>query len=131
VLIESLGAGQAGFIWQGRYSMPLAVGLPLLAGVAIGTVPALREAGRRLPWIVAGALTLAQAAAFTQALRRYSVGARGELWFFADARWDPPVPALLLVVVYSLVVAALMWWIVVVPAATRRRDEGERAEAPA
>jgi hypothetical protein len=130
VLIESLGAGQAGFIWQGRYSMPLAVGLPLLAGIAIGTVPVLRETGRRFLWIVAGALTLAQAAAFTQALRRYSVGARGELWFFADARWDPPVPSLLLVVVYSLVVAALTWWIVVAPAAARR-GEDERVEAAA
>lgn len=134
VLIESLGAGQAGFIWQGRYSMPVAVGVPLLAGVAIGSAEPLRAAGRRLPWVLVGGLVLAQIAAFTQALRRYSVGAKGELWFFADARWDPPIPALLLVVGYSIVVALLTWWIVIAPQAGARRDAadntGEQGREP-
>ena len=56
-------------------------------------------------------------------LRRYAVGVDGPVWFFSDARWEPPVPALVLVLGYTVVIAATMWWIVLAPAGLlRRRD---------
>ena len=52
VVIETLGAGEAGFIWQGRYSLPLAVGVPLLAGIALGVE---RDHSRRRAPLAGGA----------------------------------------------------------------------------
>jgi hypothetical protein len=131
VVIESVGADRAGFIWQGRYSLPLAVGVPLLAGFGLASSETMRAAGRRFPWVVVAALGLAQVLAFGQALRRYAVGAKGPLWFFGDARWDPPVPAPLLVLGYAVVVAVLTWLFVLGPVRARTpRLEDERIEEP-
>jgi hypothetical protein len=125
VVIESIGAEQAGFIWQGRYSLPLAVGIPLLAGIGLASTDAMRAAGRRFPWVVVVSLVTAQVIAFWQALRRYSVGARDSLWFFADARWDPPIPSPLLVAGYTVVVVALMWLFVLAPLGVRMPSPDE------
>ncbi len=111
VIIEVAGAGEAGLIWQGRYSLPLAVGVPLLAGIGVASSTRSLDVSRRLAWVIAVALAVAQSLAFTQALRRYAVGADGPLWFFSSARWEPPVPALLLVGGYVVVIAAAMWWV--------------------
>lgn len=115
VILESVGAGTAGLIWQGRYTLPLAVGIPLLAGLGIGSNPAQSPVGRRLPVILVGSLALAQVAAFVQTLRRYSVGLKGVLWFFPEAHWEPPIPALVLIVVFALAVVTALWWIVLAP----------------
>jgi hypothetical protein len=112
VVIESLGADRAGFIWQGRYTLPLAVGLPLLMGIGLGSAETLVPFGRRFAWVVVAALVAAQVVAFAQAARRYAVGAKGTLWFFTEARWEPPVPALLLVLVYAVAVAGFVWMVV-------------------
>jgi hypothetical protein len=125
VVIESVGADRAGFIWQGRYSLPLAVGIPLLAGIGLASTDAMRAAGRRFPWVVVVSLVTAQVIAFWQALRRYSVGARDSLWFFADARWDPPIPSPLLVAGYTVVVVALMWLFVLAPLGVRMPSPDE------
>lgn len=122
VIVEAAGAQEAGFIWQGRYTLPLAVGIPILAGIGIGSAEGAQRLSRRLAYGLAGALAVAQFLAFAQALRRYSVGAHGKLWFFADARWNPPVPSLLLVVVYGAAITLTMWWIMLAPTGLLQRD---------
>jgi hypothetical protein len=125
VIVESAGAHEAGFIWQGRYTLPLAVGVPLIAGIGVGTSERARDVSRRLGWVIAGALAVAHALAFAQALRRYAVGADGPLWFFPDARWEPPVPSFVLIVGYGLAITLAMWWIVLAPSGLlQRRDQG-------
>ncbi len=43
-LIESVQAKNVGFVWQGRYSLPLAVGIPCLIGFGIaGSIPETRR----------------------------------------------------------------------------------------
>jgi hypothetical protein len=125
VLVEAFGAREAGYIWQGRYSLPLAVGVPLLAGIGIGGAEAARGLGRRVPMILAVGLAAGQVLAFAQGLRRYAVGADGPVWFFGDARWEPPVPSPLLILLYGVVVAVTLWWIVLEPSGflTRRGRE--------
>jgi hypothetical protein len=130
VIIESFGAEQAGFIWQGRYSLPLATGVPLLAGIGLASSETMRTAGRRFPWVVVVGLVVAQVLAFWQALRRYSVGAKDSLWFFGDTRWDPPVPALLLVLAYAVVIALLTWLFVLGSSRVRAPVATERAPDP-
>lgn len=96
--------GSFGLGWQGRYDLPLAVGVPLLAGVALtqedgGT----RLPGQRLGRLVAGVTGAAQIVAFVHCWRRYAVGVLGPL----DPRrgaWQPPLGGVLLT---GVVVAAL------------------------
>jgi Predicted membrane protein (DUF2142) len=123
VIVEAAGAGEAGFIWQGRYSLPLAVGVPLIAGIGLGSSESAQRLARRLVWVIGVSLAVGQVLAFAQALRRYAVGADGPLWFFPDARWEPPVPALLLVIGFSAVIALTIWWILLAPPNALRRPE--------
>jgi hypothetical protein len=130
VLVEAFGAREAGYIWQGRYSLPLAVGVPILAGIGIGGAEAVRRLARRVPMVLAVALAAAQVLAFAQGLRRYAVGADGPVWFFGDARWEPPVPSLLLILLYGAVVAVTLWWIVLEPSGFLARRDPEAVAAP-
>ena len=89
-LVEAAGAHEAGFIWQGRYSLPLAVGVPIIAGVGVGSSETAARLGRRLALVLVASLAVAQILAFAQAIRRYAVGAHGPLWFFGHEQWSPP-----------------------------------------
>jgi hypothetical protein len=104
VAFETLLAGRIGFIWQGRYSIPTALGL-----VIVGSGE-LREAlGKR--WCrrsLAAALALVEIVTFWSVLRRYAVGSDGS-WLLADARWHPQVSPLLLICVN----AVLVGWITI------------------
>ena len=85
--------GQAktdGFVWQGRYSLPLAVGIPLIAALACGEAGLPERMRRRLVVMLAGLAALGQAYAVYWALRRHSVGLDGELVYFGLADWSPP-----------------------------------------
>ena len=100
-------AADTGLIWQGRYVLPLAVGVPLVAAALLATE---REAARDLVHRV-GRLTLplfavAQVAAFWWAARRYSEGMAGEVVTRAPD-WSSPIGYLPGVAAYALVVAVL------------------------
>lgn len=128
VIVESFGAHEAGFIWQGRYTLPLAVGIPILAGVGVGSGEHAARLSRRLAYVITATLAMAQFLAYAQALRRYSVGAHGELWFFSHASWNPPLPSLLLTVGFGVAIALTLWWIVLAPAELLRRGDDPNAE---
>lgn len=91
VAISASQAARYGYVWQGRDTLPLAVGLPVVGGALLGR-SLLARAGRRLA-VVAGAVTvLAQGAAFFEALRRYAVGTGGpDFSFVSHASWQPPL----------------------------------------
>ena len=105
-------ADAANLTWQGRYTLPFAVGVPILAGALLWTT----ERGRRLVtsrllWAIGIVLAGAQILAFGQNLRRYTVGARGPISFWGSAAWSPPLPRLLLIVAFAVVVVAFVWWL--------------------
>ncbi len=116
VIVEASGAHEAGFIWQGRYSLPLAVGVPIIAGIGVGSSEIATRLGRRLAIVIVGSLAVAQILAIGEAIRRYAVGTGGTFWFFPDARWSPPIPSLVLILGFGAVVTAGLWWIVLAPA---------------
>ncbi len=94
-----------GYFWQGRYTLPLLVGVPLLAGAGMGLA---ERVPRPSPSSVrAGALLVGAASfvAYAQFLRRYSVGALGPLDFVIDPSWAPPVPILVLLATFALLTA--------------------------
>ncbi len=102
-VLELLQGNTSGTYWQGRYSLPLLIGVPLV--LAIGA--ASRSAGEAMVVrLVGGAgLLIANIAAWS-AGRRFGVGTDGSLlpW-----NWDTPiqpVPPILLLVVHA---AASVW----------------------
>jgi hypothetical protein len=108
VVLESAQARSFGYIWQGRYTLPLAAGIPLLAAAMARDT--LARIGGRLVAILVGLLVTAHFLAFVWALRRYAVGING--WFDSDIRWQPPIPAVVLVAAFAATLVAYGWWVV-------------------
>jgi hypothetical protein len=85
-------AATAGFVWQGRYSLPFAVGAPLLAAIAwdeSGDLTA--RLRRRALVLVASLAAVGHVYGVYWALRRWAVGLDGELLYFFGPVWSPPV----------------------------------------
>jgi hypothetical protein len=94
VLIE-WNAGTAGVTWQARDGLPLYVGVPLLAGVAIPkqSILGFGDAHRtRIAAIVAIAVGTGQLTDFLWTLRRYTVGLGRTVNLFqvVPHGWSPP-----------------------------------------
>jgi hypothetical protein len=127
IVIESTTYNEGGGVnWQGRYTLPLAVGVPILAAVALGTT----ERGRQLVTsrfmlgigVVVG---VGQLLAFAQNLRRYTVGYNGDLQFWKDPLWSPPVAALVLTIAFGVAVSAFLWWLLAVVPDIREHGEAQ------
>jgi hypothetical protein len=110
-VLEFIEARRFGFGWQGRYTLPLAVGVPILCGFALAREPARVLDRGRLRVLFAVAFVVAHFLAFWQNLRRYTVGYDGPLMFWWDPDWSPPFPALLLLVVFLLGLVTLAVWL--------------------
>jgi hypothetical protein len=112
VVIESLTYGQAAASWQGRYTLPIAIGIPILAAVALTSTERGRELMTgRVVLTIGTLLAVAQFFAYAQNLRRYTVGYEGEIQFWRHPQWSPPVSPLLLTIVYAIAAAAFVVWL--------------------
>jgi hypothetical protein len=113
IVIESAAYGDAGGLsWQGRYTLPIAVGVPILAAFALTTTERGRQlVSRRFLLVTGVVLAAAQAFAFAQNLRRYTVGYDGAVQFWKHPDWTPPVSPLLLTILYLVVIGAFVAWL--------------------
>jgi hypothetical protein len=84
VVLSLPSARSIGIAWQGRYILPLAVGIPVLSAALGAQVVRSVWIGRT--FIVA--LWLASLLAYLEAVRRYAVGIHGPLNFLGGA-WRP------------------------------------------
>jgi Predicted membrane protein (DUF2142) len=115
LVLESAVYGDAGGpAWQGRYALPLAVGVPIVAAMAMAS----SERGRQLaePRLFVGAgvvLVAAHILAFAQNLRRYTVGYDGEIQYWKSPQWSPPLSPLIVTIAYVLLVTAFVAWFVI------------------
>jgi Predicted membrane protein (DUF2142) len=113
VLIESTQFETQGSpIWQGRYTLPIAFGIPLLAAFVLAST----DWGRRLPTTrllqaIGIVAVVGHVLAFAQNLRRYTVGYDGPVQFWKDPGWSPPVSPLLLTIGYVFVASIFVMWI--------------------
>jgi hypothetical protein len=111
-VLGALRYNELGVIWQGRYTLPLAVGVPILAGLLLGEAgPGVR---RVAPWLTAGsalALAAGQVVAFAVTLRRYVVGVDGPLDFLGAPGWSPPLAPAVLLLAFALSQALLLTWL--------------------
>jgi hypothetical protein len=110
VAIQLVEADKYGILWQGRYSLPLATGVPLLAAFIIGRRSLRVE--RRHRWLatpVVAAIAVGHVGAFIWCLRHFMWG-QGQ-WSFLHSQWEPPVPGIVLVVAFVAVTSAYAWWL--------------------
>ncbi|MFD3539294.1 DUF2142 domain-containing protein [Streptomyces sp. NPDC058662] len=108
VVAQASQAEKIGMVWQGRYLLPFAVGLPLMAVL----ICASRAPDRGFPWrrmvgFAAAGLTLANVAAFFWTLRRFAVGTSAS-WVPSPAHWAPPGGWVLWTGVYAVTALALL-----------------------
>lgn len=111
-IFEFPTATGASLVWQGRYALPVAVGVPLLAALLVGEQrPEVVEFLRRMFRGTLPVVVVAHVAAFYWASRRYSVGAHGHLITFSP-RWSSPIgylPGTALYAVLCAALAAIVW----------------------
>jgi hypothetical protein len=108
----AISYGQAhrlGIIWQARYIMPMAVGVPLMTAALVERSPALQAVRTRVATMICVALAIASCGAFEEALRRYVTGVLGPIDYLHGVHrvWHPPFGAIALdVAALVLIVAA-------------------------
>ena len=91
---------------QGRYVLPFAVGLPVIAGYGIAN----KDRVSLPAWLVGPAMLALGAMhtlAFAQSLRRYTVGRSGDWTFLTNPDWAPPLPPWLLLGLYFAAISTL------------------------
>jgi hypothetical protein len=107
-VFELYQGNTSGTYWQGRYSLPLLVGLPILLvhGIGRSTAVSARHLERVTSVAIVGSLVIANVAAWAAA-RRFGVGTLGS---HLPWRWDTPiqpVPPLVLLAVHALATGGL------------------------
>ncbi|WP_255797194.1 DUF2142 domain-containing protein [Arthrobacter sp. zg-Y238] len=108
-VMQSAVIGDVGYIWQGRYILPLVVPFLLACGYALRDVelsrtPFFARLRALLFWLAAGA----QVYAFVYVLRRYTVGlARDANWLpmLQGPLWQPPAGWITWAVAYAAALA--------------------------
>jgi Predicted membrane protein (DUF2142) len=122
---------RTGTFWQGRFTLPLAVGIPILAAFALAsTQRAQGLVNSRFALTIGVVVGVAQVLAFAQNLRRYTVGYDGEIQYWKDPHWPPPLSPLLLTVAFAAVVTAFTAWLLW-PARMTRRPLAESSTSQA
>lgn len=110
LVIVTFGAQRHPY-FQGRYAMPLAVGVPLIAGLGLVTDAGSLRLPRRSVIIAGSAPALVHLLAYYQHLRRYALSGESTWWLFGDVQWRPPTaPLAVLVVAHVVLVALLSAW---------------------
>jgi hypothetical protein len=87
-LVEVLAHSEIGRVWQGRYSIPFAIGGVMIAA----TLPV----ARRWAPVVVVAAAVSEVLTFWHTLRRYMVGSNGSV-LLRHAEWHPPLNPWLLI----------------------------------
>jgi hypothetical protein len=109
-LIQAALIRSVGYIWQGRYSLPLFIMVCIASGMALRFRPfPASPMSQRIAWIFMCAAAAAHAYSFAYSLKRYVVGLRDYAnWqtMITHPEWQPPLtwPVLLLAYVAVLVV---------------------------
>ncbi len=131
-VVQVPAAPQVGYIWQGRYILPLVVVLFAAGGIALEAVDVRHGVGRNVLKLALGSLVVANAYGFLWVLRRYVTGLRPDLFWenlFASPLWQPPGGWPIIAGLYALVtLAAALVSIKYVSSSTEGRKPGRAIE---
>ncbi len=110
VLYNVATARTSGYLFNGRYTLPIAVGVAVVGSTL---VPVSTRAWLRGVGIVTFFVALANVVAFVWVLRRYMVGEDGPSNPFAHVAgyWNPPIPFWVLVLLFVAIDVATMLWL--------------------
>jgi hypothetical protein len=108
VALELQSYAASGFAWQGRYTLPFAVGVPILLGMMDGGARVPGPIARRFLLVTVLGLVVVHVVAFGGALSRHVYGING-FPGLRPAGWVPPAPAWTLVLGVLAVTAAGAW----------------------
>jgi hypothetical protein len=127
--VLEIGSGnRTGSYWQGRYSLPATIGLPML--LALGAAPFVSRlrngAEQRITLVVATAAWWVWNATFFAAQRRWAVGAGGSVLPWEWDTWSAPVPPIIVLFAHGAATAALLWMV----ATREHHTDAERSAAP-
>jgi hypothetical protein len=92
VTAEGFSLPPIGFFWQGRYALPILVGVPILAGHLLSEHGARRARVERWVPVALAVLGAAHLLALLQHVRRFAVtltGARNPIAILTDPLWSP------------------------------------------
>lgn len=107
-LIQAALVTSVGYIWQGRYSLPLFVMAAISAGMTLRfTTFSRSERSQKIGRLMIFSGVVAHVVAFAYVLRRYTVGLRGYAnWqtMFTKPAWQPPLGWEALTLLYGIVV---------------------------
>ena len=121
-VLEMARGNTTGTYWQGRYSLPLLMGIPMMLGLPL--VDRLRRTTQqRLGPVIASIGALTSIVVFVVAVRRWGVGTNGSWNPLAWNSYGAPVSTTLLIVVHGAGMVALTW-----AATTRLTTATERSE---
>jgi hypothetical protein len=110
LLINGFTNSRAGLTYEGRYSLPIFVGLvflPMWGAISRKHWPRLSQ-----QWLIGAVLALvviAEVAAFWQMLRRFTVGAHGKILLTGNLPWSPSVSPMLLIALNAAAMIAVSW----------------------
>ena len=105
-VLEIVQGRTAGLFWQGRYALPLLIGMLIVAALGHDTDRMIGPVAVAIPGLLA---LVIWNFAFLQELRRWGVGAHGSIRPWSWDTWDAPVPIVLLVIVHVAASAVLGW----------------------
>ena len=108
ILMQLQSLEESGLVWQGKYVLPLAMGLPIVAGFLASQAPMTEEVGSRVAPQGVILIALVQVVAFATNLKRYVSGAHGEWFNLTEVSWQPVLNPYLFVVLYVLLWGALV-----------------------
>ncbi|MBD8658991.1 DUF2142 domain-containing protein [Frigoribacterium sp. CFBP 8754] len=133
-VLQAPSAAAFGYIWQGRYSLPVFVGMVIVAGLAWQHARPSHERWLRLVVVVVSAATVGQVASFATAYRRYSVGvSRPFRDVLEPGSWQAPggLVAVALVFVVGAVGLGVLGVLVTRAVEAAAAEIPSRADAPA
>jgi hypothetical protein len=110
LFINGFTSSRAGLTYQGRYGLPILVGLAFMPMLATQPAPRMpRISQRSIIGVVLALVVVGEVAAFWETLRRFSVGTDGKIVLTGTLAWEPPVPAMLLIVLNAVAMVAAAW----------------------
>lgn len=108
VLSELASYDTIPFGWQGRYTLPIAVGVPILLAMSDGAATVPSRLRRRFLLVTAVGLVVVHSLSFMGAINRHLFGISG-FWWRTEQDWDPPIAAESLILGVVLVAVVGAW----------------------
>jgi len=105
-VLTMLQNDETGTYWQGRYYLPLFVGIPIV----LASVELPEAVGRRIGLTAASVGLVVSNAALFAMMRRFGVGRSGSLFPWDWDTYEAPLPPVVVLAVHLAASAGLLWW---------------------